>query len=100
MVIYTNITTYLGSFLDWVANGGTVVKGNFDAQFNIASRYAGGQGVEVNLIEAYFWFSTAAKTTTALNKERVRQAIEMLEQHMNEENIQIAKDRLQNQEEH
>ena len=29
---YTNITTYLGSFLDWVANGGTVVKGTFDAQ--------------------------------------------------------------------
>ena len=28
---YTYIKTYLGSFLDWVANGGSIIKGKFES---------------------------------------------------------------------
>jgi len=73
-------------------------QGHFHAQFNMASKFASGstgkQGLQVDLVEAWYWFSLAGQQTTALNKERVRHALETLEEHMDEAQIATARARL------
>ena len=70
-------------------------QGHFQGQFNIAARYASGQGCEVDLIEAHYWFSKAHVTATALQQERVKKALENIEQYMSQDDIKIAQKRFQ-----
>lgn len=70
-------------------------KGHFQGQFNIAARYASGQGCDVDLVEAHYWFSKAHIGATALQQERIKKALERIEEVMSNEDIAKAQKRLQ-----
>lgn len=69
--------------------------GHFQAQYNVAARYASGRGFEVDLISSYFWFERSKLGANGLNQERANKMLEAISVHMTEEHVAEAKARVQ-----
>jgi hypothetical protein len=56
--------------------------------------YANGQGVPVNLSEAYFWLAVSAKTWTGSHQEEAARARDLVAGHLNAADLEAENQRV------